>query len=76
MMHQMTRWVEVNGCRVRFGNIVGGFVGRDYSYHCASEADAVAFGSFLKERDPKHPNLPCAVTDADRMRFNATEAQP
>ncbi len=70
----MSRWVELKGNRVEFGNIVGGFCGRPYVYECASAEDAFAFSKFLEHRDPAEPNMPVAVTDAELVRFNAARA--
>ena len=71
MNAHMNRWVEVQGNRVTFGNIVMGYCGRPYVYECAEAIDAFAFGKFLEHRDPENPNLPVAVTDAELVRFNA-----
>ena len=69
----MERWVSVDGKEVRFGNSVGAFLGRDYTYDCSSPKEAMAFGLFLSERDPQNENMPIAVTDKDRKRFRAKE---
>ncbi len=67
----MSRWVELKGNRVEFGNMVGGFCGRPYVYECASVEDAFAFSKFLEHRDPDDSNLPVAVTQSELVRFNA-----
>ena len=70
-MNRMERCVGVDGRRVRFGNFVGTFLGKDYTYTCATPEDAEAFAEYLKGRAPDNPNMPTAITDEIRRRFHA-----
>ena len=73
MLDTMHRAVSVDGQYVKFANAVGGFVGSDYVYQCATEEMAEKFSKFLQQRDPNNPKLPTAVTDQVRRQFKAKE---
>ena len=43
MENRWTRWVERRGTTIRFGNLVGAFVGQTYTYKFPDNALAAAF---------------------------------
>lgn len=72
---RMVRWVEQEKCEVTFGNVVGAFVGRSYTYRLPSEILAMRFANYVSQRDPKNPNMPIAVGPDVTKRFSAKETK-
>lgn len=58
MIDRVTRWVERKGRIVRFGNIVGAFVGRAYVYEFPDVALARTFERVAKRVGPDGTPVP------------------
>ncbi|MCE5317413.1 MAG: hypothetical protein LLG04_08670 [Parachlamydia sp.] len=50
-MMPMSRWVERSGCKVTFGNVIMGFIGKPYIYEFPDEEMAKKFQKFISKKD-------------------------
>ncbi len=73
MLDSMERWVQRDGRMVSFGNMVGPFVGKPYTYECKTEEQAIRFEEYVKRRDPDNEKIPIAVGKEAASRFGAVE---
>ena len=69
---KMTRWVErVDTTTVRFGNLVGPYIGSDYVYNFPNESLADEFEEMVKGTD--EDGMPAVVDPSKWAKYNRRE---